>query len=514
MTLDCSPSSFVTPTLMGAEFTSLQASLVTNYTAQVPRGFRFSQPGLYVENLEYCSVIVTYTHPGENDYITVEAWLPTRNYNNRLQSIGGGGWQAGRYIITYLGMAGAIADGYATVTTDAGLGDSFTYEPWALLSPGNLNQYSLQNLGHVSLNDEAIIAKSLIKSFYGQEPEFSYWNGCSQGGRQGSMLAQQYPTAYNGIIAAAPAIDWAGLIMSTIWPRLFMHKEQQFPAGCELTELTSLAVSVCDPLDGVTDGLISEPDACRRAFDPSKYIGTTFNCSTTGQDREISAAAVAVANAVWMGATHADGRFLWHGFDIGADLATIAPTNCTIDGHCTAAPLDTIASVSNYWVTKDINANTTDLTHQDFDTMYRVLKHVFASSLQTNEPDITDFRNAGGKIITFHGLNDAAIPPNNSLAYYKQVMQTVDDTFDFYRYYTVPGLEHCFGGKGGQPENLFNQLRQWVENGTAPVETAVTVELPDGTNLDEILCPYPLKAKFDASCNNSTGTTTCWSCVN
>ncbi|WAO91777.1 Carboxylic ester hydrolase [Fusarium falciforme] len=507
----CVASTFATPTLLGAEFLSIEANIVPNYSFDVPKGWTYSQPALNVENVTFCNVTVTYTHPGQNDTLHVEAWLPTEeNYNGRLQALGGSGWTPGRYILTYAGMINAVANGFASVTTDAGIPDSPNPLDWLLTSPGSLNTNALQNFGQVSLNDEAVIAKSLIKSLYGKAPSYSYWNACSQGGRQGMKLAQQYPSAFDGIIAGAPAINWAEFYINSIWPSFYMEVTQQFPRDCELNEITSLAISACDKLDGVEDGLIGDVDGCRKKFDPFKQVGKSFNCSTTGSKLKVSQAAAAVANASWSGPRFSNGKFLYHGYDIGADLPTIAPTNCT-GKVCTSAGRANVVFAYQAFVKKDATATLTNITHKEFDTIYKAVKQVFASNLETNEIDLRDFRDAGGKLITYHGLADQSISPGGTLSYYKQVSEFVGNVTSFYKYYRVPGLGHCWGGNGGQPEALFSQLQAWVENGTEPEYTPIVVTKPDNSTQQQILCPYPQKPRFDDSCTKANSTT-CWSC--
>lgn len=160
----CIPATFGLPSIFGAEILSLTANIVTNYTASVPDAYRFTQPSTEVTNATICNVTVSYTHPGQDDNIFVEAWLPVDKWNGRFQAVGGGGWVAGRFFLSYSAMAGAIADGYATITTDAGLGSAADASPWALLSPGNVNLYNLDNLGSRSLDDE-VSAKTRCLEF-------------------------------------------------------------------------------------------------------------------------------------------------------------------------------------------------------------------------------------------------------------------------------------------------------------------------------------------------------------
>lgn len=154
MALDCVSATFGDVAWFGAEVLSLETSFVTNYSISVPSAVRFTQPAVEVNGASFCNVTVTYTHPGQDDIVIVEAWLPSDGWNGRLQAVGGGGMVAGRWDDFYAAMAGAIGDGYATITTDAGLGNAPDASPWALLSPGNVNLYALQNLASVSLEDE------------------------------------------------------------------------------------------------------------------------------------------------------------------------------------------------------------------------------------------------------------------------------------------------------------------------------------------------------------------------
>ncbi len=162
----CLPATFQNVSLFGAEIVSLSATLVTNYSASVPAIDRFTQPPVEVRNATFCNITVSYTHPGQNDALVVEAWLPAGGWNGRLQAVGGGGFVAGRSVPARSAMSGAIADGYGTITTDAGLSIAPDPTTWALLSSGNVNLYALQNLASVSLEDG-------VRKLSGGDPRFS-----------------------------------------------------------------------------------------------------------------------------------------------------------------------------------------------------------------------------------------------------------------------------------------------------------------------------------------------------
>jgi hypothetical protein len=271
-----------------------------------------------------------------------------------------------------------------------------------------VNLYNLQNLASVSLNDEAIIGKSLINDFYGKPPKYSYWSGCSQGGRQGLMMAQRYPDAYDGIAAAAPAINWNAFFTAVFWPQLVMNLAGEYPHGCELDELTAAGVSACDGLDGVIDGLVSNIKACD--FDPFTLGGTVFNCSTTGTNITISKIAAEVANSTWAGPRTADGRFLWYGPNIGADLSGaltgqgLAATTCSANGTCVGAPNPLGTQWITLFIKKNPDFNLASMTHAQFDEIVHAGWQQYHSIVDTDDADLSRFKAAGGKMMTYHGL--------------------------------------------------------------------------------------------------------------
>ena len=402
----CLASALPLPTLCGAEILSLQASPIANLSSTIP--------GVAAVIPAFCNITVTYTHTGQDDTINVETWLPFQNYIGRLQAVGGGGWNAGRVPSSYVQAEMAVMQGYATMTTDAGLGwaNDTARGPsaWALENSGQVNINLLQDLASVSLNDEAVIANDLINSFYGQPPDFSYWNGCSQGGRQGLMLAQRFPDVYDGILACAPAINWAELFPASIWPAVFMQLTSQFPHSCELDYLTNASVAACDGDDGVLDGIIADPDQC--SFNPFSMVGQSFNCSQEGATMHLSHAAASVANATWGGPRSSTGEFLWYGPDMGADITGdtyglgvgIAATTCSSNGTCVPAISDLYAPWIPLFIEKDPSFNQLNLTHEAYDSIFHASIQQYESIISTNDPDLSAFRDNDGKMITWHGL--------------------------------------------------------------------------------------------------------------
>ncbi|KAH8725721.1 Tannase/feruloyl esterase [Phaeosphaeriaceae sp. PMI808] len=514
----CAASAIPYPTVFGAEILSLSANLVQNFTQDVSDQIFYNHPSISLKGIDYCNVTVTYTHPGQNDTINVETWLPMNTWNGRLQALGGGGYVAGRFYLTYTAMAGALGEGYVATTTDAGIGMNYVPDSWALNSPGNVNLYLVQDLASVSLNDQSVIAKDVINSLYGQPAKYSYWSGCSQGGRQGFMLAQRYPDAYDGIAASAPAFNLDKLFPAASWAQVMMEVMGQFPPKCEMDALTDAAVAACDPLDGVTDGVISDLAAC--SFDPFSMVGKFVNCTSTGEAVRISNASATIANLTWTGPRKANGEFLWYGVEhqarlTGADAPQgttsdmgYASTTCSSNGTCVGAPTGLGENWLKFFIKKDPEWDYALIESVDeYARLFHTSVQQYDSLIGTSDADLSRFRDVGGKVITYHGLADGLIPTKGTSDYYDRATNFTPDVKDFFRYFEVPGLAHCAGGSGGQPTATFQALVDWVENGVVPETLPIKFNDTAGTQYDRILCPYPEKARLISNSSDVTKAT-------
>jgi hypothetical protein len=296
--------------------TSLNLGDATVTSAQEVTSGTFTPPGSTnpITGLPvFCRVAITVPQA-----IHIEVWLPKSTWNSRYRGEGGGGYAGS---ISYGGLATAVKLGYATASTDTGhvssAGGSF-----ALNADGTLNRQLIEDFASRSLHQMVKKAKAVINAYYGAAPKYSYWNGCSTGGRQGLMAIQRFPEEYDGLLIGAPAINWDRFIPSELWPQIVMNQELGAPiAPSKLSALVTAAINACDAADGVTDGVINDPRKCD--YDPAASIckagGDVTKCLTP---QEANA-----ARKIWDGPTDAKGRRLWFGLERGASLAGLAGTN-------------------------------------------------------------------------------------------------------------------------------------------------------------------------------------------
>ncbi|WPG98032.1 tannase precursor [Acrodontium crateriforme] len=455
--------------------------------------------------ISFCSITVTYTHIGQNDTINTVVWLPIDGkWNGNYLGLGGGGWAAGGLD----SLGGGVALGYATANTDAGhsyVPDErhdfvLNAESWGYLSKENVHWVNLQNFASIALDDLPKIAKHVIGGFYDKAPKYSYFSGCSTGGRQGLVSAQRFPENYNGILSVAPAINWATFLVTELWPHVLMHRENYWPEPAEFAAITEAAFESCDALDGVKDGVISDAEVCK--FDAKDAVGLSY--SSNNEIRKVSAKAAKIANAIWEGPKK-DGEKMWYGnthetkFGGPMPFDGLASTACDSNNkNCKSAYFPIAENWNKLFVQKDKDFDVTTMTENDLWKALAKSRREYTSIIDTADPDLSEFKAAGGKIVNWHGLADQIIPPGGMTDYYKRVKALDPDVESFYRFFEAPGIEHCSGGPGAFPADALSSLVDWVENGRAP-KTLDAATIPSSSSdvvSTRILCPWPKVAAY------------------
>ncbi|RDW92529.1 hypothetical protein BP5796_01923 [Coleophoma crateriformis] len=477
-----------TPPHFSGQILRVSQVSVSNYTTLTP--YTGDIGAAWYNDLEFCNITVTYTHPDQNDSVNVEIWLPPpESWNGDFQGQGGGGWFTG---LPNLSHPQSISQGFAVASTDGGHYQGRTPLDWGMRSPGHVAMHLLKDFASVALHDMTLLAKEVVESYYGTKAKHSYWHGCSTGGRQGLMLAQKYPTDYDGILALAPAINWDRLLVATFWPQLVMQQYGVFPPGCEFEAIRQKAVEACDGLDGVVDGVVAAPGLCQ--FDPMTLIGQPFLCDKV--QLSFTEDAAKMAKLMWRGPQITAGRFMWYGLTPDASFAALGGTSCSKWNvtSCLPSPFSMATEWLQVFLAKDTNLDTSTITPTEYETFFYDSIDQYASIIGTSNPDLSAFRAAGGKMITWHGLSDSIIFPNGSSNYYERVLEQDPHARDFYRYFEAPGVGHCnpLAGIGAYPVNVMADIVKWVEQDEAPEVLNAT----GGEGKTRNICLYPLVSKY------------------
>jgi feruloyl esterase len=433
-----------------------------------------------------CQVVAVTTHPPAGDGIRIWIAIPTSNWNGRFLGTGGGGFVGGNPG----GASQAAALGFAGGATDTGHEGGST--SFALDADGRLNWQAIRNFAHVGIHEMTVTGKALTQAMYGVAPRYSYFNGCSTGGRQGLMEAQRYPQDYDGIASAAPAINWPKLLMQSLWGSMLMNTTSNTVPACKLDAATAAAVAACDGIDGVKDGVIEDPTTC--TYDPKALIGTP-----AGDCGAFTEADADIIRKLWQGPTREDGSFLWYGLPRGASLAALSASRGT-------PPQPQAFPFSVGWlrdfVTQNPQFDWTAITPAAYHLLWDQSIEQYGIVIGTDNPDLAGFRDRGGKAIIWHGWADQLISADGTIDYYKRVQQRMGGakTADFARFFLAPGVWHCAGGPGPQPTGILEALLAWVEDGKAPETLLATRRDQAGAvTRSRPLCQYPLVARYKGS---------------
>jgi Tannase and feruloyl esterase len=466
---------------------SLHLAHVTVDSASLNSTGSFTGPGGQLTGLPaFCDVTLTQTDPAGNP-IHIEVWLP-QPWNGRFQGVGGGEYSCGP---SYFEMAPAIQGGYAAATTDCGVNpaDAGT-GAWALSSNGQLDFPLIDDFAYAGIHDMTMAGKAVTQVYYPSQLRYSYFFGCSTGGREGLMEAQRYPADYNGIVSGAPAINWTRFIPAEIWPELVMNVSRDFLPTCKEVAFVESAVQAC----ATTNGVITNPDTCD--WSPDKLVGLVTPCGViTQQD-------AAVMTKIWQGPETTHGQKLWFGLERGASLSGLAATT-TSNGVTTGNPFIIAVSWLGTWLQRNPSWDWRTLTYAQFDILFQQSVSEFSDVIATDNPDLSAFKSHGGKIIIWHGLADQVIFPQGTINYYQRLQHAMGGpaaTDSFARLFLASGAGHCASAAGPAPTQpaLMNALARWVEHGAAPVSILARQPIP-ATNVvtdSRPLCLYPEFARY------------------
>jgi feruloyl esterase len=425
--------------------TSLSRPNTTVTMAQSVAPGAFTQPGgragrgganAFASLPAFCRVAVTLKPTPRSD-IKAEVWLPSSGWNGKLQVVGNGSFAG---TIGYAAMATALAGGYATASTDTGhtgpAANTF------------VNEDVLVDYAYRSIHETTAVAKKIVDGFFGSAPTFSYFSGCSTGGRQALHEAQRYPDDFNGIVAGAPGLYASRQAFAQNW----MYQATADPASAlpreALTLVHDAVLNACDGLDGARDGILENPLVCQ--FDPQVLTcreGSRASCLTPPQ--------VAAVKKIYAGPSNPrTGEQIFPGFERGSELGW------------SAGPVGLAADYFKFIVFKDPDWDPKTL---DFDAhVALVASRADYQPLDARTADLSAFANGGGKLLMYQGWAENGIPPRNVVNYYSDVKARTAKAADAVRLFMVAGMGHCGGGDGATTFDMVAALDQWVTSGKAP----------------------------------------------
>lgn len=461
--------------------------------------------------------------PSADSEIKFEVWLPdtAAAWTGRMKVNGTGGYAGS---VPYARLGQDVGDGFVSAGSNMGH-DGGEAASWTLNRPEKVKDWGLR--AHYSV---ATAAKALAAARFGGPVRYSYFEGCSNGGRQALMMAQNYPQLFDGIVAGAPSNFYPDLLMWLLWTGKTLTPSAPFgpPAVSDAKRraVTQKVVAACDAADGLVDGQITNPRAC------------TFNIDSVGPsgDGTLTAAEVSVFKAMYAGTTSESGVQRYTGARLGSE-ADWSPLFADNGGY---------GNFISHYVYGIPAANFNWRTQLNYSGDYDAVKQKLTPITAAPSPDLRAFRERGGKIVQVHGWNDSVVPPDGSIGYFHSLalfewLHSVPDrSFDtitgrltpkvvaavsqewgnrvreFHRLFMLPAVGHCGGSTGpssiggGMPEppsayrnpqtHAVSALMQWVEAGVAPEKIVASSFNAQGVpTRQRPVCPYPAEARYTGS---------------
>lgn len=405
--------------------------------------------------------------------------------------------------------------GFAVMSTDTGHSSVTTDLSWALNQPEKKIDW-----GYRAMHGSAVLAKEIIKAYYGSAPKYNYYSGCSTGGRQGIREAQLYPEDFDGVLAGAPA--WWTSHLQT-WTNhlglINLPTDSPHHIPVELFGVVSAEVmKQCDPQDGLTDNIVTNPRGC--IFNPE-----TLLCTTGAKSSEcLTVPQISTLYKIYSDYQEPSQNLIFPHLELGSESQW--PVLLGVEG---GKPHPLGYEYIRYWL---LNDPTWDFKAFN-SSLVELADRLDPGNATADDYDMSPFQRRGGKLLHYHGEADALISSGSSNYFYNQVLRTLQpkglDLDSWYRYFPVPGMLHCAGSAsncnapwyfaGGNQAGVLGTdvsgvpgfedeehdallaLIAWVEKGKAP-ERIVATKWSDDGERGEVwrqrpICPYPRVAKFD-----------------
>jgi hypothetical protein len=427
--------------------------------------------------------------------IAFEVNLPAR-WNRRLYMIGNGGHAGegpddpGRAAQ----RADALRDGFVMASTNTG--HDARKEPQAtfvLSNPQKAIDYAYRAV-HLTVTT----AKDIAEKYYSKDVSRSYWNSCSNGGRQGLIEAQRYPKDFDGIVANAPWADQTGFTIGAMWNQRALTDASV--SAEKLALVASRVMAVCDGRDGLVDGLIDDPRRCD--FDPARDVP---QCSAGIDGADCLTAAQADALKKVYGGVVSGGKPFFPGFMYGSEAVSPGAGGAMVSGWTnliTAGPtgnkpadFSLAESTMKYLVFTPPKPDY-DYRTFDFDRDTGLLDG-WGKLANAKDPDLSAFRKRGGKLLMTYGWADSILMPLMGVNYYQRATEVNGPrTPEFFRLFMIPGMAHCGGGVGPDRHDPVSAIIDWVEKGKSPESMTASKVVNGEVVRTRPLCPYPQVARY------------------
>jgi len=444
-----------------------------------PQGGRAQQPPAMIP--AHCRLQIVLS-PTADSVINMEIWLPpVDKWNGKFMGVGNGGF-AGSIQGLANDMPQALRLGYATAGTDTGHQEQGG--AWAIGHPEKMIDF-----GYRATHEMTVKSKQIVNAFYDRSPQYSYFKGCSTGGRMVLMEAQRYPDDYDGIIAGSLANRHIHMWTAGVERSVSLSRNPERAITAEQAALVNtLVTNTCDTLK---EGFLNNPRACKVNF-------STLKCQAGSQSGSAESACLTDAQmktveTFYGGVKNSKGELIFSGQALGNPIQAQQPT--------TQGPGGVFDLVRIAYNDPNVDWRTFDL---DRDMKFLDEKIGYVDAVN---PDLSKFKASGGKLLMTHGWSDTGITPETTIWYYESVLGKMgQNQGDWMRLFMAPGMGHCGGGPGVNSFDSIGTLEKWVEKGQAPASMVGT----GAQGMTRPLCPYPQYAEYKGSGDLKDGAN--WAC--